>query len=133
MFMVRQPEGKYVNEWLLQFHPSAPQWKKVRLGALPDKELARMYEVALRWADAIYIEDNTVFIVEAKLENQLAGVSQLELYAKLFKETPEFSAYASFPIQLRLIAPFREREVEAMCQERGIAYEVYTPAWFSRF
>ena len=131
--MAQQGEAKYINDWLLQFHPTSLQWKRVRLGRLPDKELARMYEVAQRWADAILVEDNTVHIVEAKLENQISGISQLELYLKLFKETPEFSAYIGYPVVLHLVSPFREAEVERMCRERGISYEVYTPAWYRRF
>lgn len=131
--MVRQEEGKLVNEWLQQFYPNSLQWKKVRLGSLPDVALAKMYTSALRWADAIVVEDGKVLIIEAKLERQIAAISQLEIYSRLFRETPEFSAYRSYPIRQILVVPYIESDVKAMCAEKNIEYIVFTPVWFSRY
>lgn len=131
--MTQQGEAKFVNDWLAQYHPTALQWKRIRLGPLPNVELAKMYEVTLRWVDAIFIENESVHLVEAKLVNQLAGIAQLELYAKLFRDTPEFSAYKNMPIVSHLVAPRTEPEVKRMCAEKGIIYEVYTPAWYTPY
>jgi len=128
--MTQKIEHKYVREYMQQFHPTNLQWRNVRLGPLPNVPLAKIYTVALRFADALYIDTDGVHIVEAKLVNQLSGVAQLELYKKLFYDTPEFSQYYNKPVFLHLVVPRVEPEVQRMCQERGISYEVYKPSWY---
>ena len=73
--MKRQPmwknmtfkETDMLNAWLWEKHRTDTQWRRIRLGVLPTKELARAYMTILRWADAIYLKDGVVHIVEAKL------------------------------------------------------------------
>jgi hypothetical protein len=129
ILMAQQKEARLVNEWLQLEHPTALQWKRVRLGPLPDKELARMYQVTLRWADAIYVEDGTVTIVEAKMAPGLGAISQLKAYAELFRETPEFSQYSAAPVKLLYLCTRRDNVAERMCAAEGIEYAVYTPSW----
>ena len=128
--MVQQGEAKYVNEWLQQFHPNSLQWKRTRLGSLPNKELNRMYLSTLRWADVIFLENDIVHIVEAKLNNPIKAVSQLEVYEKKFPETSEFSEWKDKQIKLILLCPFIESDVVELCKDKGIEYIVYTPVWF---
>lgn len=130
--MVQQYEAKYANEYLMVHYPNNLQWKRVRLGPLPNVELAKMYEVTLRWADAIIKENNDIIIAEMKLVNQLAGVSQLELYKQLFVKTPEFSDYWGNHIILRLVVPYLEQETKDMCEQKGIEYVLFTPNWYTR-
>jgi len=127
--MAQQKEARLVNEWMAIEHPNDLQWKRVRLGPLPDKQLARMYMITLRWADAIFIKDNTVNIVEAKLKPELGAISQLEAYRDLFPQTPEFTAYKTSPIHLIYLCTRKDPVVERMCEERGIEYVIYAPKW----
>jgi len=128
--MVQKTEHHYINDYMQQFHPTNLQWRNVRLGPLPNVPLAKLYTITLRFVDAIYVDKDGVHLVEAKLVNQLSGIAQLELYKKLFLDTPEFSEYHNKPIFLHLVVPRAEPEVQRMCQERGIAYEVYKPSWY---
>jgi len=127
--MAQQKEARLVNEWLMLNHPNALQWRRVRLGPLPNKELARMYMVTLRWADAIYVEDGTVFIVEAKMRPDLGAISQLKAYKDLFYQTPEFTEFRNRPVELILLTTRRDPVLFDMCKREGIHYEVYAPAW----
>jgi len=127
--MVRQQEALYVNEYLRTFHPTALQWKRTRLGTLPKKELSKLYKVTLRYIDAIFLEDDIVHLLEAKLRDQLKGVAQLEIYLKHFKETPEFMSLWDKKTKAILLVPTEDRDVKLMCAEKNIEYVVYYPDW----
>ena len=120
-------ESQLVNKWLSEKHPSSLQWRRVRLGIVPDKEQARMFSVILRWADAIFIEDNTVFIVEAKLRPSAEAFGQLELYQELFRKTPEFQAYWDRPIKLVFLTMMLDQELWEHAERKGIKYEIFNP------
>jgi len=108
-------------------HRDDLQWRRVRLGMVPTQEMARMYSVVLRWADAIYIHEGKVHIVEAKLKVSPGAIGQLEHYAELFRRTPEFSQYHSLPIQLVLLTPHLDMEMVELCSRKGIAYVHWIP------
>lgn len=121
-------ETDLVNAWLWEFHREDPQWRRVRLGVVPTKELAREYMVLLRWCDAIFIHDNVVYILEAKLRPTAGAIGQLEHYAKLFKRTPEFKQWWGNPLKLVLLTTVVDLELVDLCSEKGIQYEVYEMA-----
>jgi len=127
--MAQQKEARLVNEWLMLKHPKALQWRRVRLGPLPTKELSGMYKVTLRWVDAIYIEDGRVNLVEAKLKPDLGAIAQLETYRDLFVKTPEFTEYHGSPINLVFLTIRRDPVMEEQCARREIRYEIYAPDW----
>lgn len=118
-------ESDLVNKWVWQFHPTSLQWRRVRLGIVPDKEMARMYMVILRWADLIFIENGIVHIVEAKLRPTAGAIGQLEHYKQLFYRTPEFSSYWNYPVELILLTAYMDLEIVQLCSQKGIKYEFY--------
>ena len=120
-------ESDLVNKWIWEFHKTALQWRRVRLGIVPTKEMAREYMVVLRWADLIFIEGGAVNIVEAKLRPTAGAIGQLEHYKELFKRTPEFREYWEYPINLILLTPYMDLEIAEMCSRKGIIYEHWSP------
>ena len=120
-------EFELVNKWLWKFHPSDLQWRRVRLGIVPDKEKARMYMVILRWADAIFIQDGVVNIVEGKLRPTAGAIGQLEHYKLLFGRTPEFSQYWNHDINLILLTCYMDLEIVELCSRKNIKYEFWKP------
>jgi len=123
--MVQQSEAKLVTKWLAKFHRTAPQWKRIRLGQVSDKAEAKYYKVILRWADAIFLEDGKVWIVEGKLRPDLGAIGQLEGYKKLFGVTPEFSAYKNWPVEMILLSPFLDLNIAELCKDKSIIYEIW--------
>jgi len=119
-------ESDMLNAWLWEKHRFDIQWRRIRLGVLPTKELARMYMTLLRWTDAIVLKDGTVYIIEAKLRPAPGAVGQLELYKQLFPETPEFDAYKEWPIKLVLLTSVVDLNMVEMCSKKDIDYEVFT-------
>ena len=124
-FSNKRLESELVNKWLWEEHRNSLQWRRVRLGPLPTHEMARMYMVTLRFADAIYIEDGYVNIVEAKLKPTAGVVGQLFQYRDLFPQTHEFSAYKDFSIRLILLTPFLALDVVEFCSKHDIKYELW--------
>ena len=118
-------ESQMVHKWLLKNYPTALQWKRVRLGPLPDTKEARMYMVTQRWADAIFIHDGYVNIVEAKLKPDAGAFGQLDLYASLFPQTPEFTQYRNWPIQKIFLCPVLDVGLVELASKKGIKYVVY--------
>lgn len=119
-------ETDMLNAWLWEKHRTDVQWRRVRLGVLPTKELARMYMTLLRWVDAIYLKDGVVYIVEAKLRAEPGALGQLDLYEKLFKETPEFSDYSLWPIQKVLLTAVMDLNMAELASEKDVEYELFT-------
>ena len=120
-------ESELVNKWLWEFHPTSLQWRRVRLGVVPDKDIARAYMVILRWADAVFVENGVVTIVEAKLRPNAGAIGQLEHYKMLFGRTPEFSQYWNYPIELVLLANYMDLEIVELCSKKDIKYVFYQP------
>jgi len=118
-------ETRLIREWLAEFHPTALQWRRVRLGAIPGTPEAAIYKGIRHWADCIFFEDDTVHIVEAKMRPLVDAIAQLELYNKLFDKTPEFKQYWDKPRKLET--------VDAMCKEKGIELVVYTKPWVEEY
>lgn len=119
-------ESEMLNAWLWEKHKSDIQWRRIRLGVLPTKEMARMYMTLLRWADAIVISKGVLYIIEAKLRPMPGAIGQLELYQQLLKVTPEFSQYKNFPVKLVLLTSVIDLAMVEMCTNKGIAFEVFS-------
>ena len=119
-------ETDLLNAWLWEKHREDLQWRRIRLGVLPTKALARMYMTVLRWVDAIVIKEGIVFIVEAKLRAQPGVISQLELYRKLFLQTPEFSQYKLWPVKLLILSSIIDLAMVELASEHNILFEVFT-------
>ena len=113
-------EKIFVDKWLAKFHPKATQWTRKRLGPIGDSQEARALGVLRRFADAIFIEEGVVNIVEAKIKSEPGAIAQLELYKKLFPETPELSDFHALPINLIFLAPFVDPIVSELASDKGV-------------
>ena len=119
-------ESKMLNAWLLDKHREDLQWRRVRLGPLPTKEMARVYMTLLRWADEIVIKEGVVYIVEAKVRPAPGVISQLELYKKLLPNTLEFTQYKTWPIQMVILSSMPDLAIAEMASEKDIIFEIFT-------
>jgi len=125
-FKITMKETDMLNAWLWDKHREDLQWRRVRLGVLPTKEMARMYMTILRWADAIVIHDGVVYIVEAKLRAAPGAVGQLKLYKKLLGNTLEFKQYWNWPVQMLLLSSVMDLNMAELASDEDIAFEVFT-------
>lgn len=119
-------ETDMLNAWLWDKHRTDLQWRRVRLGVIPTKQLAREYMVLLRWADAVIVHDGIVYIVEAKLRPEPGAIGQLELYKDLFANTLEFSQYANYPVKLLLLCSIPDLAIAELCSKKEIIFEIFS-------
>lgn len=119
-------ETDMLNAWIWDKHQTDLQWRRVRVGTLPTKELARMYSVILRWVDAIIVSDGVIYLVEAKLRADPGALGQLDLYEKLLRVTPEFEQYRNYPVQKVLLAATTDLNMVELCSEKGVLFEVFS-------
>ena len=126
-------ENRLVSEWLLKTHPNALQWRRVRVGPLPEGPDAAMYGIVRRWADIVFKDEEGVHIIEAKMRPDPGAISQLQVYARLFPTTPEFREYWGLPLHLHLLTTSKDPVVLELAQEQGIHYEIYMPAWAKKY
>lgn len=119
-------ESDMLNAWLWDKHREDLQWRRVRLGPIPSKAMAREYMTLLRWADAVIVNDGIVYIVEAKLRPSPGAIGQLELYNKLFPNTLEFTQYKNYPTKMLLLASMPDLAVAELASEKEIIFEIYT-------
>jgi hypothetical protein len=120
-------ESELVTKWLWEKHREDLQWRRVRLGVVPTKEMARMYSVILRWADAVFEHNGIIYIVEGKLRPQPGAIGQLELYREIFSQTLEFKQFWNYPVKLVLLCPVLDLNMAELCTKKDIIYEVWSP------
>ena len=118
-------ETQFVNRWLREKHPNPPLWIRPRLGRAAFPEQARLLSVTLRFPDAIFIEDNVLFLVEAKLKKLSEAIGQLLLYESLLPDTPEFEPFLKFPVQKLLLTNRVDKSIKALAEAQNIIYEVF--------
>jgi hypothetical protein len=134
--MVRsyQPrENKLLNEWVTLNYPNNLQWRRVRLGAIPGTPQEILYEGLRRWADKIILDNGTIIIIEAKMRPEPHGMAELEIYKKLFPDTPEFTSYKDLPIRLIFLTTMTDQTVADLCKEKGIELVIFKPSWVDEY
>lgn len=124
-------ESKLVYEWLKKTHPKALQWRRVRVGPLEQNN--PLYGVLRRWADIIFLDENVVHIVEAKIRPEPGAIMQLKLYSSLFPRTPEFYSVRNNKIEMIFLCATYDAAVEKLCQENDVQFVVFTPDWAKEY
>ena len=119
-------EGRYVNDWLKAQHPTALVYGKMRVG----KKLTFVGTERL-YPDRIFIEDNTVFIVEAKVKPSSSAIGQLNTYAKLFPETDEFFFAKDYPLRKIFLTTRDDVILRPQFESENIEYVIYLPDWLN--
>ena len=121
------------NEFLWEFHKENLQWKQPRVGPVPNRQMAKLYKVGMRYPDAVVYDKGQITIYEFKMRPNVTAIGQLEYYAKEFRDTPEFSDYAHLVVNKVFVTTYEDRKVRQFCEEKGIKYLVYQPHWVSEY
>lgn len=124
-------EKRMLVEWLARTHPKVMQWRNVRLGPIPHGNPA--FNTVRRYADAVLLDNNVVYIVEASVMPDYTKIAQLELYESMFPETPEFSSVAHLPIKKVFLTSMLDKYTKDLAESKGVDYEVFTPAWIKDY
>lgn len=128
-------EWKLLSWWLATYHPTADILMNVRVGpTLPLTGIhnltpaeAAMARVRNRWADAIFVENGLVTIVEAKLEPDPGIFSQLIHYARCVRVDPTLAQWVNSPLQLVALVYNDDPSVAQEAPFYGVRWVVYQP------
>jgi len=101
--------------------------------ALPAGVSERIFVVAQRYADAICVFEDHIEIWEAKLIRPLTAVTQLQLYEKLFRKTPEFLRYLDAEVKLHLVTPILDPDLADIAEAAEIEIHYWEPGWVTEY
>ena len=90
---------------------------------------ARMLKLFTPRADAVVLLPNEVHIIEAAIRFEPKKITQLEIYEKMFKMTPEFRDHWDKPIVKILLSAQKSPALQKMAEEHGIKFVYYCPDW----
>ncbi len=138
----RKPrEMQLLSEWLAIHYPHDLVMTRVRLGTIQgtngeaslDTPEGRAFATWRRWADAVVVTDRELLVVEAKIKPDVGVVSQLKMYLRLVKVTPELDPYRDRPIVGVLLTAVDDPSLGSLATEEGYRYVVYRPAWVNDY
>lgn len=130
-----------VAEWVAKQRDDRRWLTRVRLGSpkpavpRPDMTLEERAMVGSwrRWADAVGLGQRDVLIVEAAIRPNPGKISQLELYALLFPNTPEYRAWRALPVSLVLLYALEDPATILLARQKGIKCVEYKPSWLPAY
>jgi len=137
----QQWERRLLGEFLRKEFPTTPYSTNVRLGALPPEYEARPLTAAQarllnpkkRFADGlIYLPDKTI-LIEAKMKMHPGIISLLELYKKLFQETPDLRERWNLTIEMMLVYVVEDPPTTQQAREHGIRCIQHVPSWIKEW
>jgi RecB family endonuclease NucS len=136
-----QVEKRLVADFVREHYAGLPVWDRIRLGPYKspvhgtqeERKQAVWDDVVRRWADAVVFDGEALHIIEGKViaDAQVAG--QLEHYAELIRETPEFSAFEGAKIHLVVVAAQVAEDIKSWLEARGIEVYIYLPDWMEKY
>ena len=134
-------ETRYLQEYVTDYLHPKQCFFRMRLGGVTDdqkRELPpgvseRIYMVTQRYADAVCLFEDRVEIWEAKLIRPLTAVTQLQLYARLFRKTPEFARYKDADLSLHILTPIGDPDLTDIATDAGIELHYWEPDWVTDY
>ncbi len=131
-----QKEWRLLSWWLATYHHDDKISMNVRLGPTlpftsfrPDGEVERnLSRLRNRWIDAVVITPGRVLLVEAKMEPDPGIFSQLVHYARRFRLDPNFTDYATWPIDMIALVYNDDPAIAEEAPWYGVRWVVYQPA-----
>ncbi len=130
-------EPRLVAEYIAENFPNAKVYYDQPLGAIPPEApraatgqyLAGVARTSRPRADAIVIDDDVLWVVEAKILDVSLGAGKLPMYERLVPSTPELSEYRDLPRKMLLVSanPAQWSAQEALTH--NIELVVFQPEW----
>lgn len=134
-------EARFLGEWLTTHRPEARVLTHVRVGPISPSlstlplSAAEMRAIGLwrRWVDALVILPDRMELVEAKMLQSAAQISQLELYAHLLPQTPELEEFRGRPVDKIALVAVEDPAATYIARRVGIRVIVSPPDWLEEW
>lgn len=107
--------------------PNAPPGVKLTLAE------SRMLGVFRRLADAVVLYPSRVVLIEFALLPSPGDISLVQVYSRLFPQTPEFLAWSRLPLFPQIVGAIEDPLVSSLAREYGIDFILYRPSWLDEY
>ena len=139
----RLGEIRYVGEYLRIFHRGEKFFFPCRLASaeqlrewliLPE-DVREMRTRGWQAADAIVIRPDEIWVIEAKLRPSRfrEGIGSLLIYLPLVHTTPGLQMFMPRKVVGVLLIPIVVPAIKQACEEQGLIYLVWEPAWYEEY
>ncbi len=134
-------EMQMVSDYLAQFFPKVYTLTRVKLGSIPPSETGevleehevRMLSVYSRWADAIAITSDTIYLIEGAIRPDLGDISKLQAYRRLLPNSPDIKQYWPRKVEMQLVYAIEDPLITTMAREAGIRPIQFKPAYLDDY
>jgi hypothetical protein len=138
---VRPTETQLLSDYLAARHSTDRIQLQPRLGEvrpeLQDANLTanelRALGVFRRYPDAVIFKPDRVIIIEASVKPDVGKISILDLYAHLFRLTPEFAEFKEYPITKRCVWGMEDQAAGLIARQHGCEVHIFTPDWLAEY
>jgi len=127
--MAQQREGRLLKEWIWEHHPDVPVHYNYPLGEHAEEKGFKEYMTLAPRCDALYVDDEVIFIVEAKIVDEHKGIAELLNYKRLVPKTTSLRQYIGLPIELILLRAREKPDVTEAAIDAGITPVLFRPKW----
>jgi hypothetical protein len=103
------------------------------LGAYAEDDGYRAYMVSAPRCDAIFMEEDKITIIEAKIVDEHKGVGELMNYRRLVPKTTSLKPYWGLPIDLILLRARERPDVTEAAIDNDITPVVFKPKWVKEY
>ena len=131
----RELEPKWVSWYCAENFPRDLVKLRCPLGPIPNA-FKKMYgegkarKVYRPWrpeVDACVVAPDRIYLIEAKIQKFMDGLSKLPVYKALVEDTPELEDYKGLPVHMRLLMPAHIPWVETAAEKMGVEVVVEAP------
>jgi len=134
-------EEEQLVKYVSQRWPAARTWIHVRLGKLPDLEIPgldpekarRMALPAMPEIDAIVVDGDLTWLVEAKVVRVWENLGKMILYKTLLPQTPGWEGVDMSKVRLLMVVARAPAELIAAAQAQGVDVEKFTTPRIEEF
>jgi hypothetical protein len=134
-------ETRLLSEYLAEHYFGREIHTHFRVGQTPPYTSADPNDVgevaaarsANRWVDAIVAPPPELVVIEATMWRADQKVSQLQGYLLLLKSTPEYAAWAGYPVHPVLLTAQDDPVAHHLCDRAHIDYVFWEPPWIGEF
>lgn len=130
-------EQMYIAEYIAKRFPRARKVLfQVPVGGTPFRLAMHDTGVTPSWfwrfgyrVDAIVVDDNTLYLIEAESRRPVNGLSELQVYYNAVDDSPNLGPYRLLDRKAILLTTVMDDRVYELCKKLGFEYVVYRPDW----
>lgn len=137
----KERERRYIAEYMKETFPEGYWQLNVELGPIPQEYVQRLgvaraaalFRPTRPRIDAIKWTSSTYYLIEAKIRDIRAGISDLTYYKSLISVSPDLPYYEGQTVIARLVVPWMLDWLSPVASAGGVEVVVFHKAWIDDY